>query len=92
MESANDFDKIWKNTKDVYEALTACACEPSHIEDIHETRLQLATKLKQELHDYYSFNILISAANRLYPSEVHFSVKEKQGSVNVLNLFTCFPQ
>jgi hypothetical protein len=89
-ESANDFDDVCTNIKNVYDALVACACETPHIQEIHETRLQLATKLKQEeLHNHYSLNILIPGVNCLCPNEVHFLVSEKQRSVNALNVSTC---
>jgi hypothetical protein len=84
---ADDFDDTWESINNAYNALVACACEVRHVDDVHETALQLATKLKQEeLHNCYSLNILIPGANSVCSNEVHFLITEK---LRLVNPHTC---
>lgn len=80
---ASDFDNIWTNTNNVYNAIVACGCGTSHGQEINEMKLELglATNPKEAKHsDYYNcygLHVLIPANNSLR-HEVKFLVSEEQ--------------
>lgn len=89
-EPTGELDRILADLNSAYDAIASCFCDIHRFQEIHETRLQLSTKLEQEeSHNHCALSLLLTDASCCCVDEVRVLVSRKRQSVSIPRYYYC---